>query len=173
MQAGFAIIVMGVTGVGKSTFGAALAAELGVPFIEGDTLHPPEKVREMAAGTPLQDTDRWPWLQALGGEIAACRQPRGVVASCSALKRSYRDRLRETIGAPLLFVCLVAERERLAARLLERKGHYMPAALLDSQLQAFELPAADEEVVILDADRSVENMLASLRPQLHMQRLRR
>jgi gluconokinase len=156
---------MGVAGVGKSTFGAALAAELGVPFIEGDTFHPAENVSKMAAGTPLQDADRWSWLQAIGQAVAAQRQARGVVASCSALKRSYRDRLRAVIGAPLLFVCLVAERERLAARMLARKDHYMPAALLDSQLQALELPAADEQAVLLDAERSVESMLAELRAQ--------
>ena len=163
---GLAIIVMGVTGVGKSTFGAELATQLGAPYIEGDTFHPAENVRRMAAGTPLQDADRWPWLQALGLAIAARREPAGVVASCSALKRSYRDRLRDSVGAPLLFVCLLAEREQLAARMLARKGHYMPTALLDSQLQALEVPAVDENAVLLDATRSSDSMLADLR--LHL-----
>ena len=95
---GQAIIVMGVAGVGKSTLGAALAAELKVPFLEGDSFHPPENVHKMSAGIPLQDEDRWPWLNMLGLAIAARRQPAGVVAACSALKRSYRDRLR---GVPV------------------------------------------------------------------------
>lgn len=161
-----AIIVMGVTGVGKSTFGEALAAELAVPFIEGDSYHPAPNVQKMAAGVPLQDADRWPWLQALGGAIRARRELSGVVASCSALKRSYRDRLREIIGEPLLFVCLLAPRATIAARMQERKGHYMPTILLDSQLEALEAPAAQEGCIMLAADQDVASMLASLRPQL-------
>ena len=161
--AGLAIIVMGVTGVGKSTFGAALATEMGVPFIEGDSFHPAANLRKMAAGIALQDADRWPWLLALGAAIEVQRHPTGAVASCSALKRSYRDRLRDIIGAPRLLVCLVAQREQIAARMQARQDHYMPVALLDSQLQTLELPASDEGVVMLDASRSVESMLASLR----------
>ncbi len=161
-----AIIVMGVTGVGKSTLGAALAAELRVPFLEGDTFHPPENVRKMSAGIPLQDADRWPWLNLLGLAIAAQRQPRGAVATCSALKRSYRDRLRAVIGEPLLFVCLQAGRGAIAARMQARQGHYMPSALLDSQLAILELPGADEHSTVLSADDTIQAMLAQLCSQL-------
>ena len=159
---GQAIIIMGVTGVGKSTLGAALAAELKVPFLEGDSLHPPENVRKMSAGMPLQDTDRWPWLNLLGQAVAAQRQPLGVVATCSALKRSYRDCLRGLIGEPLLFICLQAHRNSLAARIQARPGHYMPVTLLDSQLATLELPGADERAIVLSADDSIDGMLKQL-----------
>lgn len=158
-----AIIVMGVTGVGKSTLGAALAAERGVPFLEGDTFHPPDNVQKMSAGIPLQDADRWPWLDRLGLAIAARREPNGAVATCSALKRSYRDRLRSLIGEPLLFVCLQAERDAIAARMQARHGHYMPVALLDSQLATLELPSRDERAIVLSADESLHDLLARLR----------
>lgn len=161
-----AIIVMGVTGVGKSTLAAALAAERGVPFLEGDSFHPPENVRKMSAGIPLQDADRWPWLHLLGLAVAARREPRGAVATCSALKRSYRDRLRAMIGEPVLFVCLQADRDAIAARMQARQGHYMPVALLDSQLATFEPPGRDERVIMLAADERLQDMLARLRAQL-------
>ena len=160
---GQAIIVMGVAGVGKSTLGAALAAELKVPFLEGDSFHPPENVHKMSAGIPLQDEDRWPWLNMLGLAIAARRQPAGVVAACSALKRSYRDRLRGVIGEPLLFVCLQADRDSIAARMQARQGHYMPFTLLDSQLATLELPGDGERAIVLSADVSIQAMLSRLR----------
>jgi gluconokinase len=160
---GQAIIVMGVTGVGKSTLGEALAAELRAPFLEGDSFHPPENVRKMSGGIPLQDADRWPWLNLLGLAVAAQRQPLGVVATCSALKRSYRDQLRRTIGEPLLFVCLHAGRDSIAARMQARQGHYMPVSLLDSQLAALELPGTDERSIVLDANDGIHVMMARLR----------
>src|SRR5271163_4917723 len=98
-----AIIVMGVSGSGKSTLGERLAAERDEPFLEGDGYHPISNVEKMAAGIALRDEDRWPWLDRLGSAIASCRTPSGVVASCSALKRAYRDRLRLVIGEPLVF----------------------------------------------------------------------
>jgi gluconokinase len=163
---GEVIIVMGVTGVGKSTLVAALAAERGVPFLEGDSFHPPENVRKMSAGIPLQDADRWPWLDLLGQAIAARREPSGVVAACSALKRSYRDRLRAMVAEPLWFVCLQAERTAIARRMQARQGHYMPVALLDSQLATLELPGRDERAIVLSADDSVPDMLARLRAHI-------
>jgi len=162
------VIVMGVTGVGKTTLGAALAAERGVPFLEGDAFHPPENVRKMSAGIPLQDADRWPWLELLGQAIAARREPNGAVATCSALKRAYRDRLRSLIAEPLLFVCLQADREAIAARMQARRGHYMPVALLDSQLATFELPGKDERAIVLAAGESVHNLLARLRTEFQI-----
>ena len=143
---------MGVTGVGKSTLGAALAAALGVPFREGDSFHPPENLCKMRAGMALQDADRWPWLNLLGLAIVARRQLMGAVAACSALKRSYRDRLRAVIGEPLLFVFLQAW-----------QGHYMPATLLDSQFATLELPGADERAIVLPADGSIHAIIERLR----------
>jgi carbohydrate kinase (thermoresistant glucokinase family) len=142
------IVVMGPAGCGKSTLGAALAQALDWCFIEGDALHPPANIAKMSRGEPLTDGDRAPWLESLG---AALRDPRdaGVVLACSALKRAYRDRLRDLAG-PLRFVLPELSREVLALRLSQRAGHYMPASLLDSQLETLEPPAADEAALRID-----------------------
>lgn len=161
-----AIVVMGVSGCGKSTVGAALAAALGVAFVEGDSFHPPENVARMAAGIPLTDDDRAGWLRALADRIAASvAASQGVVVSCSALKRSYRDVLRS--GAPdLRFVWLDLPRAELEARMARRTGHYMPASLLASQLATLEPPSADEAAIRVDgtlpADAIVAAALAGL-----------
>jgi len=141
------VVMMGVSGCGKSTVGRLLAQHLGVPFIEGDELHPPHNVALMAAGTPLTDEDRADWLQAVGAALA--RSPGGAVASCSALRRRYRDRLRRQVPG-LCFVHLRGSRLLLEQRLGQRQGHYMPASLLDSQLGTLEPPAADEQTLELD-----------------------
>jgi gluconokinase len=139
------VVVMGVAGSGKSTIGALIAARLGLPFVDGDALHPAANVTKMAAGIPLDDTDRAPWLDAVGERLAAG----GVVVACSALRRAYRDRLRA--AAPdARFVLLHGSRELLAARLGARPDHFMPVALLESQLATLELPAPDEEVRVYD-----------------------
>ncbi|MFO1325895.1 MAG: gluconokinase [Rubrivivax sp.] len=149
------VVVMGVSGCGKSTVGRLLAARLGLPYIEGDELHPPENVARMAAGTPLTDDDRLPWLQRVGERLAA--EPRGAVVACSALRRRYRDRLRQ--HAPgLRLVFLHGDPALLARRLAARQGHYMPASLLPSQLQALEPPQADEQALSLDIDTPAEQL---------------
>jgi gluconokinase len=143
---------MGVSGSGKSTLGALLAGKLDCPFLEGDDFHDASAVAKMSAGQPLDDDDRWPWLDRLGvavGEAVASGSP--VVAACSALRRRYRERLRAAIGGPTRFVLLDAGREELLRRLAGRSGHYMPASLLDSQLATLERPGADEAVFTLDA----------------------
>jgi gluconokinase len=149
-----AIIIMGVTGSGKTTLGMELVRDLGCPYLEGDDFHASEAIAKMRASEPLSDGDRWPWLDRIGraarDEIAAHGL---VVAACSALKRRYRDRLRETIGWPVRFVLLDAGREELCRRLAERKGHFMPASLIPSQLETLERPAADEHVLTLDAQQ--------------------
>lgn len=144
------VVVMGVSGSGKSTVAALLARALGVEFLEGDDWHSPASVAKMAAGQPLTDADRQGWLEALAGRIAsAAAQRQGLVLACSALKRSYRDILR--CGAPgLQFVLLHGERAELAQRLARRQGHYMPPALLDSQLATLEGPQAGENVLLAD-----------------------
>lgn len=157
------VVVMGVSGCGKSTVGQQLAERLGLPFVEGDTLHPPENVARMAAGIPLTDEDRWPWLDRIAQALADARDG-GVVVACSALKRAYRDRLRS--AAPdLALVHLRGTRDVLAARLASRRGHYMPASLLDSQLQTLQPPEPDERAIELDVDtppRTLVRQAASL-----------
>ncbi len=143
---------MGVSGSGKSTVGKVLANALVVPFLEGDLFHTPAAVTKMRAGEPLTDEDRWPWLDSLGRAIGTAVMNTGVVvAACSALKRTYRDRLRETICAPVCFVLLDSDREELRHRLSSRSGHYMPASLLSSQLEILERPQPDESAIVIDA----------------------
>lgn len=142
------IVVMGVSGCGKSTVGQALADRLQLPFIEGDLLHPPHNVTLMAAGTPLTDADRQGWLQAVAATLADA-QGTGAVISCSALKRSYRDLLRAS--APnLRLVHLHGAPALLAQRMQARSGHYMPPSLLQSQLDTLQWPSADEAAIVVD-----------------------
>jgi gluconokinase len=154
------VVVMGVSGSGKSTVGRALADELGVPFVEGDELHPPANVARMAAGTPLTDADRQGWLQTLADVLAgAARHDQGVVVTCSALKRRYRDTLRH--GAPeLRLVHLHGSPALLAERMAARSGHYMPPSLLQSQLDTLEPPGADERPIALDIAAGPQALVA-------------
>lgn len=139
------VVVMGVAGCGKTTVGRALAASEGGAFIDGDDLHPPENVAKMREGTPLTDDDRWPWLDRLGAALAERASQDGLAfAACSALRRAYRDRLRQALGEPALFVHLEGERQLIRARMAARLGHYMPTALLDSQFATLEPLAPDE-----------------------------
>lgn len=164
------VVVMGVSGCGKSAVGARLAQALGVRFIEGDAFHPPENVAKMSAGVPLGDADRRGWLDALRGEIArAMEAGETVVLSCSALKRAYRDILRGSEGksGEVRFVHLIGERALIAQRMAARPGHFMTLSLLDSQLRDLEPLQPDEAGVTLDLrdspDRLVEQALAALR----------
>lgn len=141
---------MGVSGSGKSSVGLQLATALQVPFIEGDTFHSYANVAKMSAGVPLTDADRADWLHALHGQIQEARQhDRGLVLSCSSLKRRYRDLLRGA-DPELRFAHLAGPRATIAARMAERADHYMPGSLLDSQLAALEPLQADEAGIVLD-----------------------
>lgn len=143
---------MGVSGCGKSQVGALLARALDARFIEGDRFHPAQNVAKMAAGVPLTDADRWDWLRALRAELLAAQQAGEVVVlACSALKRSYRDLLRGDDGeGAVCFVHLHGERGLIAQRMAARSGHFMPPALLDSQLRALEALQPDECGITLD-----------------------
>ena len=136
------VVVMGVSGCGKSTIGSQLATSLSVEFVDADDLHPASNVRAMAAGRPLTDDDRWPWLDDVGGALAAASHT-GLVMACSALKRSYRDAIR-THAPDVYFIHLVGTPELLSQRIEARTGHFMPAELLDSQLATLEPLASDE-----------------------------
>jgi len=154
------IVVMGVAGSGKSTIAGGLAERLGVSFVEGDALHPHANVEKMAGGTPLTDEDRWPWLRAIGATMEAERRAgRGVVVSCSALKQSYRDCIRSMVQGPVRFILLNGPRALIAERMAGRKGHFMPPALLESQLDTLEKPAPGENGVILDINEPVSRLL--------------
>jgi beta-N-acetylhexosaminidase len=158
------VIVMGVSGCGKTTIGDLVARELGVRFLDGDSLHPVENVAKMAAGTPLTDEDRWPWLALVGSELAAAGSE-GLVLACSALRRSYRDAIRAQ-APDTVFLHLHGSKEVLGSRLEGRSGHFMPAALLESQLATLEPLGADEAGVVLDiaapVDAVVEQAMSSL-----------
>lgn len=154
------IIVMGVSGCGKSSVGALLAERLGLAFAEGDSLHPAENVAKMAQGIPLTDEDRWPWLETIGMLMAgALDRGEGIVVSCSALKRVYRDRLRRATSDRLSFVYLEGTSELLLSRMGARTGHFMPVSLLESQLRTLEVPTGEAGVVTVDIDRSVEDIV--------------
>ena len=157
---------MGVSGCGNSTVGEGLARALQLPFLEGDSLHPPRNVALMAAGTPLTDEDRAGWLDTIAARLAALPDHEGLVVSCSALKRAYRDRLRRACP-DVRFVHLHGSAALLAQRLEQRQHLYMPPTLLDSQLATLEMPAADEQVIALNIAEPVEQLLQQALQQLH------
>ena len=155
-------VVMGVSGCGKSTIGAALAQALGVAFLEGDAFHPPGNVAKMSAGNPLDDSDRAGWLQALAAEIGSARERgAGLVLSCSALKRRYRDTLRQADPA-LRFVHLQGPASLIAERMARRTDHYMPPSLLESQLRDLEALQDDEAGITLDITLPPEVLVARI-----------
>ncbi len=156
-------VIMGVSGSGKSLIGAKLAHALGIEFLEGDDLHPPENVRRMAAGIPLTDNDRHDWLHAIALRLReAKRRGNGLVVSCSALKRRYRDLLRSVGDEGLRFVYLAGNRALIAERMANRPGHFMPPALLDSQLAILEPPSSDERAWVCDISQTPDAIVADL-----------
>jgi len=154
------IVVMGVSGCGKSTLAQALAVRLQLPFVEGDELHPPRNVALMASGTPLTDEDRREWLQAVASRLAQSESS-GAVVACSALKRSYRQLLRDRAPG-LRLVHLAGSEGVLTQRLHARAGHYMPASLLQSQLDTLEPPSADEHAIVLNIEMPPDQLVDSV-----------
>jgi gluconokinase len=152
------IVIMGVSGCGKSTVGAALADALGIPYCDGDDLHPAANVEKMRAGIALTDDDRWPWLDRVAATLCGDAP---VVIGCSALRRAYRDRIRAGAGGPVQFVHLTGSRAVIAARMAARKGHYMPPALLDSQFATLE-PPGPAEAISMDIDQPPAALVARL-----------
>ncbi|AVW90891.1 gluconokinase [Celeribacter baekdonensis] len=160
------LVIMGVSGCGKSTLGRAIAARLGRRFVEGDDLHPPENRALMAAGRPLDDTTRAPWLDRIAAEMA---QDAGVVVSCSALKRAYRDRLREREG--VVFIYLALPRGMAQTRVSARADHFMPATLIDSQFATLEPPSGEPDVIEIDAKAPFDTVLNTALTALEMRGL--
>ena len=164
------IIVMGVSGSGKSTLAEGLSESLGLRMKDGDELHLPESVAKMSAGIALEDADRWPWLDRIANYLANSEQnpqgSSGAIVACSALKLIYRDRIRQQAG-PVVFLFLDGKPDLIKQRIQDRKGHYMQAGLLDSQLQTLEKPSADEsDVIALSINQAVSDLLGNAMAKL-------
>jgi carbohydrate kinase (thermoresistant glucokinase family) len=158
------VLVMGVSGAGKSTIGRALADALGADFLEADTFHSPANVAKMTKGVPLDDSDRWPWLDAIGQALdQAVRDGKRVVLACSALKQAYRDRLLKEGGRTGFTVFLKGEPDLIAARMSGRSGHYMPPTLLPSQLATLEPP---KDAIVIDIAKARDEILREILSRL-------
>lgn len=160
------LVLMGVSGCGKTTVGAILASRLGWPFEDGDALQPQSNVEKMKAGHPLTDVDRWPWLEMVAKwiEQRLDRGENGLIA-CSALKRSYRDILNRR-GSGVMFVFLAGSKEMIASRLVARHGHFMPPSMLDSQFADLEEPSSDEPAVRVDVGPTPDKIAESIMQKL-------
>ncbi len=157
---------MGVASCGKTAVGELLAEKLSAHFIEGDRLHPATNVAKMSAGNPLTDEDRWPWLKAIGESLAGRE---ACIASCSALKRVYRETIAKAAQRPVYFIYLFGSRELLEQRIGARKGHFMPASLLDSQLATLQEPAEDELALKLDISLPINELAVRAKAWLLLQ----
>jgi carbohydrate kinase (thermoresistant glucokinase family) len=155
------VVMMGVSGSGKTTVGSAVAARLGWRFIDGDALHPPGNIAKMAGGTPLTDADRAPWLAAVARQLASGGD---AIAACSALRRAYRLAIAEAVPG-VLFVYLAVPAGTLAARMRTRE-HFMPTSLLDSQLSTLEPLGPGESGIAIDAARELDSVVTELARQL-------
>jgi gluconokinase len=153
------VVVMGVSGVGKSTIAAELAHRIRTPWLDADDLHPPENVTKMASGVPLDDDDRGPWLDLVAGRLSVGAETDGIVVACSALRRRYRDRLRSAVQG-VVFIHLTASPDLVASRARSRQGHFMPPALLESQFTTLEPLEPDERGTTIDVARPVGGVVS-------------
>lgn len=157
------VVLMGVAGSGKTSAGRALAALIGARYLDGDDLHPPANIAKMSAGVALTDADRAPWLAQVGDLLAA---PGRRIVGCSALRRAYRDIIRAHAGAPVTFVHLSGSRALIAARMGQRRGHFMPESLLDSQFLTLEPPGPDEGAIAVDIALPLHDLVAEIAARL-------
>ena len=153
-------MIMGVSGSGKSSVGAALSRETGAPYVDGDDLHPRSNIDKMSAGIPLTDEDRWPWLAAVGERLGSHQGE--IFIGCSALKRSYRNLIREKAAEPVLFIHLTGAKEVIAERMKHRPGHFMPTSLLDNQFATLEPPGEDEASIDADIGQPLEDVVRGI-----------
>lgn len=162
------VVLFGVAGCGKTTVGRLLAGKTGANFVDADALHPPKNIERMASGLALTDEDRRPWLERVRARMdEATQRSEKLVVACSALKKRYRDFLRKDFPGELVFVYLRGAPEEIGERLAKRTGHFMPTALLRSQFDALEEPAAGEAFAV-DIDRSPEEIAAAIRKRLRL-----
>lgn len=161
------IVVMGVTCCGKSSVARELANQLGTAFVDADDYHPKTNIEKMSDGIPLTDIDRWPWLNAvstvLNKEVSNNQM---AVSACSMLRRAYRDHLIERTNAPVVFVYLSGTRDTIAERMAQRKNHFMPMTLLESQFQILEPPGPDESAIQIDIKYSISKITQIIRDQI-------
>lgn len=158
-----AIVVMGVCGCGKSSVGIQLAERLGMAFVDADDLHPQSNIDKMSQSIPLNDDDRWPWLDSVGQTLATeIAQTGGAVIACSALRRAYRDRITTAAKEPVLFVHLAGSFETIATRLNQRGGHFMPPALLKSQFETLEVPNESELAIEVDIRHPIDEIVEQI-----------
>lgn len=155
-------VVMGVSGCGKSTIGKLLASAYELPFFDGDDYHPPENVEKMSKGIPLEDADRKGWLRRLN-ILAKEYQGHGAVIACSALKKAYRDQIAHTLAHQMEFIYLEGSKDAILRRLEARKGHFMPAGLLDSQFQTLEVPL---DAITVSIEKSPEDIVSEIMEKL-------
>lgn len=158
-------VLMGVAGCGKSSIGEALATAIGATYTDGDTLHPPANIAKMRKREALTDANRWPWLALVG---AALEKP-GIIG-CSALRKTYRDRITKYAGGPVCFIHLTGSRTLINARMAARTGHFMPQSLLDSQFATLEPPTKDEPAISIEIDRPIPALVAEIIEKLRVQR---
>jgi len=158
------ILVMGVAGSGKTTISRGLASALDAAFLDADDYHPPENIAHMAAGKPLNDAMRWPWLDALGAAVRETAQTRQTVFACSALKRVYRDYLRASVDFTLIFP--YAPMDLVIERMSARKNHFMPVKLLRDQYKILNPPTKDENPIVVDVARPIHKIIADLQTDL-------
>ena len=161
------VVLMGVSGCGKSTVGAALAERLYKPFVDADDFHPKINLEKMSSGIPLDNDDRWPWLECVGEALGEyCRCEGMVICACSALRREYREYLEKVAGEPILFVYLNGSAEIISRRLCLRSDHFMTSELLESQFAILQPPSVEENVLSVDIDISVSKLIDHIYEQI-------